>query len=861
MRVPVSWLSEFVDWPWEVSELAERLTMAGLPVDAVSAFGEGLSGVVAARVIDIGPHPSPAPEGHPYWVATVEAGPGRCAQVVAGVANVRPGDIVAYAPPGSVLPGGWRIGPVNVRGVLSEGMLLALSELVLGEKPREGEGILVLPPDLAPGTDVAAALGLPELVLELDLTPNYAAHCQSILGVAREVAALAGFGPSGLSVPDPYARLRPAGEHASALAAVAIHAPDHCPRYVARVIRGVALGPSPWRVQLRLLACGMRPINNVVDATNYVMLECGQPLHAFDLARLEERRIVVRLAAAGERVVTLDGVERSLEPDMLVIADARRPVAVAGVMGGLDTEVTPATRDILLESASFNALSVRRTASRLGLVSEASSRFDKGADPEMVDWASARAAALIAESAGGRVAPGSVDVDARPFVRRELGLRSARVGRLLGAPLDRETVRSYLALLGFGVRPAPWVAGADAEAGSGRNEAGGLAGSEPDLLVTVPSWRGDVTEEVDLVEEVARLYGYDRIEPTLPTGPATVGRRPAREVAAERVRRALVARGFTELVSFSLVDPEVDRLLGPAGSRPLALANPLSSKQSALRTSVLVSLLEAVARNLSYAERSLRLFEVGTVYLEKGAGVAGGELPEERRRLALVAVGPGPEASWRRRGEEPDFPYVKGLVELVLRELGVAGWRLERSADPRWHPHRQAVLLLDRTGGPGRRVGSAGDPVSGAGGPAANPVEVGKLGEVHPRLLAKLDIGERVLAAELDLDALADAERVTVHASELPRFPAVVRDVAVILPERVEVARIQEVIRRAAGALCVGTELFDVYHGHPVPAGCRSTAWRVVYRSPDRSLTDAEVDEVHGRVRGALEGELGAVLR
>jgi len=854
VRVPVSWLSELVDWPWEVSELAERLTMAGLPVDAISAFGEGSSGVVAARVLEIGPHPNPAPEGHPYWVATVEAGSGRRAQVVAGVANVRPGDIVPYAPPGSVLPGGWRIGPANVRGVLSEGMLLALSELVLGEKPREGEGILVLPPDLAPGTDVAAALGLPELVLELDLTPNYAVHCQSILGVAREVAALAGLGPAGLSVPDPYARLRPAGEHASASAAVVIHAPDHCPRYVARIIRGVTLGPSPWRVQLRLLACGMRPINNVVDATNYVMLECGQPLHAFDLARLAERHIVVRLAAAGERIVTLDGVERPLEPDMLVIADARRPVAVAGVMGGLETEVTRATRDILLESASFDALSVRRTASRLGLASEASSRFDKGTDPEMVDWASARAAAFIADSAGGRVAPGSVDVGPRPFVRREIGLRSARVGSLLGAPTDRETVRSYLALLGFGVRPAPWVA-------RGGEGAGGSAGREPDLVVTVPSWRGDVTEEVDLVEEVARLYGYDRIEPTLPTGATTVGRRPAREVTAERVRRALVARGFTEVVSFSLVDPEVDRLLGPAGSCPLALANPLSSKQSVLRTSILVSLFEAVARNLSYAERSLRLFEVGTVYLEKGAGVAGGELPEERRRLALVAVGPGPEASWRQRGEEPDFPYVKGLVELVLRELGVAGWRLERSTDPRWHRHRQAVLLLDRASGQGRSVGPSEEASSGAGGPLTKPVEVGKLGEVHPRLLAKLDIGERVLAAELDLDILADAERVTVHASELPRFPAVVRDIAVVLPERVEVARVQEVIRRTAGALCVGTELFDVYHGHPVPAGCRSTAWRVVYRSPDRSLTDAEVDEVHGRVRRALEGELGAVLR
>ncbi|HCW50752.1 MAG TPA: phenylalanine--tRNA ligase subunit beta [Clostridiales bacterium] len=819
MRVPLSWLRDYVDWPWEPGELAERLTMAGVNVEAVEELGAGVRGIVVARVEKVEPHP----RGGGLWVVEVDAGSGRTRRVVAGVANMRPGDTVPYAPPGSTLPGGWEIGVRRVRGVESEGMLLALSELVLGEKPREGEGILVLGREAVPGSDAAELLGLPERVLELDLTPNYATFCQSLIGVAREVAALTRAGPAGVKRPDPYGALSPSGPEAAELARVTIRDPDLCRRYVARVISGVRLGPSPWWLQLRVLAAGMRPINNIVDATNYVMLEYGQPLHAFDMARLRGRHVVVRRASEGEVIVTLDGVRRTLEADMLVIADEERPVAVAGVMGGEDSEVGPGTTDILLESAHFDPKSVRRTSTRLGLTSEASSRFEKGADPEAVDPASARAAALIAELAGGTVAPGSVDVYPRPLEPVEVELRPHRVSALLGVDITPDETASLLHLLGFRCRPLP-------------------ARGKDVLSVTVPSWRADVSAEADLIEEVARLYGYGRIPPTLPRGVTTVGRRSPTRRLADRAKAAMVHLGFTETVSFSLVDPETVGLLSPVDVKPLTLANPLSANQSVMRTGLLGGLVEAVERNLSRAERVLRLFELGAVYWPRG-GPDGGEedLPEERPFLAAVAVGRTPEGVGPLAGWEPDFFYMKGVLSAVLWELGVAGWDLERTEDRRLHPGRSAAVVVE--------------------GQDGEAVELGVIGELDPRVLKAYDVEERVTALELDVVRLLEASRAAVRFRSLPRHPAVSRDVAVVLPEEVEAGRIEEVIRRSAGALCAGVRLFDVYRGDPVPPGHRSTAWRVVYRAPDRSLTDAEVDEVHGRVREALREELGASLR
>jgi phenylalanyl-tRNA synthetase beta chain len=842
VKVPLSWLKEYVDWPWSPGELAERLTMAGVKIEAVLRFGEGSSGVVAARVLEVTPHPNPAPGAGRHWVVDLDAG-GPKRQAVAGIANMRPGDIVAYAPPGALLPGGWKIDVANVRGVTSEGMLLSLSELALGEKPREGEGILILPADLAPGADLCAALGLPESVLELDLTPNYAAFCQSLAGVAREVAALTGAGPDGVRYPDPLARFGPAApgrgggrsvSSAAELAKVSIADPDLCPRYLARVVRGVTLGVSPWLVQLRLLAAGMRPINNIVDATNYVMLESGQPLHAFDLERVSGRHIIVRRAKEGESIVTLDGVSRTLTGADLVIADESGPVAVAGVMGGQDSEVRAGTGDVLLESASFDPMSVRRTATRLALPSEAAGRFDKGTDPAVVDPASARAAALIAEFAGGTVAPGSADANPRPYAPRELTLRSPRVAALLGVDLGRSEVSDCLRLLGFGVRQAAWQ---PEETGADR----------PDLVVTTPSWRPDVSEEADLIEEVARLYGYDKIPASLPRGATTVGVRPIRRRLEDRARGVGVSLGFAEVLRFSMVDPERDALFSPVSDpavRPLLLANPLAAGQTAMRRGLLGGLVESLVYNRSRGETDLRLFEVGRVYWPPPGELGPGNLPLEKTYLAAVSTGAGPDVSWQSPGKKPDFYAAKGLAETVLRDLGVDGWSVRPSHDRRFHPGRQAALVS-----------------AAQAGPDQNPVELAVFGELHPGLLSAVDIEEKVTAVEVDLDAVGRVSTVAVRVEELPRYPAVTRDVAVVLPEEVGAGRIHEVIRASAGRLCAGVELFDLYRGQPVPEGRRSTAWRVTYRSPDRSLTDAEVDEAHGRVRAALEKDLKAALR
>lgn len=862
MKIPLSWLREYVDWPWEPEELADRLTMAGVKIETVEKVGDGFRGVIAGRVLKIVPHPNPAPvagaggpaavpaakgcppaEGaHYHWVVDLDTGSAK-RQVVAGIANMKMGDIVPYAPPGSVLPGEWKIGTASIRGVASEGMLLSLSEFLLGEKPREGEGILVLPSGIAPGADLGQALGLPDTVLELDLTPNYAVHCQSILGVAREVAALTEAGPSGVRRPDPHARLRPGGAAAGEACRVDIAAPDLCSRYVARVIRGVTLGPSPWHVQYRVLAAGMRPISNIVDATNYVMLETGQPLHAFDLARLVGRHIIVRRAAAGEKMTTLDRAERVLLESDLIITDEAGPVAIAGVMGGLESEVTAQTRDILLESATFEPRSVRRTATRLGLPSEAAGRFDKGVDPVGGEPASALCAALMAETAGGTVAPGAVDAYPVPYQPREIALRTNRISALLGVELQPAEISTYLTRLGFGTRPAPWKPG-QPEIATGRTGASGGAPSQPDLLVAIPSWRRDVFEEADLAEEAGRLYGYNRIPSTLPRMVTTVGGKPPRARVGDLAARAMVSLGFYEALSSALVDPGQDEALSPVPGRALALSNPLTGTHSAMRTGLLGSLMEAVVRNRSRAERDLRLFEMAPVYWANEGDLGPANLPVEKVHLAAVATTAGSEAAWPKTRPDPDFYYAKGLVTEALRDLGVEGWTLARSQDRRFHPGRQARVVIPAQ--------------AGSGEPA---VELGTLGELHPQVLRNYDIDGRVSAFELDIDAVTMAGAADVRFADLPRYPAVTRDVAVVLPASVEVSAIRDLIASSAGALGAAVDLFDVYQGPPVPEGKRSTAWRVTYRSGERSLTDAEVDEVHARVRAVLERELGAALR
>jgi len=798
-----------VDVPWDAGELAERLTAVGLAVEAVERPGAEIQGIVVARITTVERHPG----ADHLVVCTVDAG-GRQARVVTAAPNARVGARVVWAAPGARLAGGVEIGAREFRGVVSEGMLCSTWELGLPsaartDEERLAEGLLLLPDDLAaePGDDARPVLGLDDVVLALELTPNYAAHCQSILGVAREVAALTGgevrWPPLPEAAPDP----RPAAE----LIDVRIDDPDGCSRYVARVIDGVTVGPSPLWMQRRLQLAGLRPINNVVDVTNYVMLETGQPLHGFDHARIRGGRIIVRRARDGEVLRTLDDQDRVLGPQDLVIADEAGAVAVAGVMGGADSEVTGSTTTVLLESAHFDAVSVLRTSRRLGLRTDASSRFDKGLDPELAPVAAERAAAMIAAYGGGRVLAGSVDAVARPLPARVIPLRPERINTLLGLELPAAEIVGILERCGF---------------------------TAVDGGVRVPSYRTDVHGEADLAEEVARFYGYDRIPAVLPPGaPAEEGRPPADRLLAQ-VRDVMVGAGFHEVFTFSFAPADLGRRLrlGPdhPQHRPVRLANPMGEEQAALRTTLLGGVLEVLRYNARRRVESAALFELGTVYLPRPDDPAGA-LPDERQHLLAAGMGRFPGRHWQGQAAAFDVFYLKGTLMRLARRLGV-DLDLRPAPLPFLHPGRSAEVVLA-----GRVVGC--------------------LGELHPDLAEEWDLPERVSLFEVDVSALLEADRQPVRFQAPPRFPAVLRDVAFIVPEDIPAARAEQVIRAHAGPWLEELELFDVYQGDPVPAGKRSLAYALAYRAADRTLTDAEVDEVHARVRQALERELGAVLR
>lgn len=813
MRVSFNWLRDYVDIDLSPEELAERLTLQGLAVDEVIRLGAGINGVVVGKVLEVTPHPN-ADRLRVCLVDVGAAGNGvgkpvaeNVRQIVCGAPNVAAGQTVPVALPGAVLPGGLRIEERPLRGVRSQGMICSAQELDLAE---ESAGIMVLPDDWPAGVDFQAAAGLDDAILVLDLTPNYAMHCQSMLGVAREVAALLD-----RPVRLPEFRLAEADEPASAAVSVEIQAPDLCSRYIARVIRGVRVGPSPEWLRKRLEAAGMRSVNNVVDVTNYVMLETGQPLHAFDYAKIRGRRIVVRRAGDGERLITLDGAERELAGEDLVIADEEGAVAVAGVMGGLDSEVGADTVDIMLESAHFDNLAVRRTARRLGLHSEASGRFEKGVDPNGCLFAADRAAALIRELAGGTVLAGAVDVYPAPALPRRISLRPDRVNALLGTRLDEAEMTAILRRLGLEV-----------------------AAGQGCLAVTVPTRRPDIEGEADLAEEIARIYGYNRIPVTFPRSPVEPAPAGVERGLLEAAREVCLGAGLNEVLTFSFMSPEAwDRMSLPADDplrRAVTVANPLSEDQRVMRTSLLPLLLDAVAANVRHRTTDVAIFEIGRVYRPKRLPMD--ELPEERLMLGIAMTGNLEPPTWRAPARPADFFVLKGLVEALLERLGVAGAAFVPGQPPSFHPGRAASLIVD-----GRAVGV--------------------VGEAHPSVQAAYDLPGRVYLAELDLTEIIAFASPWRPYRPLPRYPAADRDLAFALPIDIPAGRVAEVIRHSAGDLLSDLRLFDVYQGEQVEPGWRSLAYALTYQAPDRTLTDAEVESVHNRVRQALQNELGARLR
>ncbi|HEY6001443.1 MAG TPA: phenylalanine--tRNA ligase subunit beta [Anaeromyxobacter sp.] len=805
MRISHRWLSEYVDAP-PPEELAKRLTAVGLEVEAVERTGQGLEGVVAARIVSAEKHPG----AEKLSVTRVDAGRGELLQIICGAKNWQVGDVVPLATVGAALPGGQKIERAKLRGVESHGMLCSAKELGLAE---DASGLLLLDRKIAPGTPIAKALALEDVLLEVNVTPNRP-DCLSHVGIAREVAALLG-----TKVRLPAPRLAEGGPPAADAVKVRIEAPDRCARYAARVIEGVKIGPSPLWLARRLESCGVRSISNVVDATNYVLLELGHPLHAFDLEKVAGREIIVRTARPGEKLVTLDGKERALVPEDLVIADRDRGSALAGVMGGGDSEISGSTSRVLLESAWFEPGSIRRTSRRHGLKSEASHRFERGADPGMVIPAVDRCGALIAELAGGTVRPGIVDAVARPVRAPEVRLRWRRPAEILGMDVPREDVRRILSALAFEERAA------DAEGAT----------------FQVPSWRADVSIEEDLVEEIVRTKGYDAIPETLPANAvgAPVDSPEAQAIAASRA--ALEAAGFSEAVNFSFVAPrdlepfQREAVAGDGKGRALgvALKNPISADLSVMRTTLVPSLLKNAAHNRRQRVEDARLYEIASVYHP-------GPNPKDRPsaesvEIAGVIAGRRSPAGWAVGAEPADFADAKAAVVAILEALGVEA-RWQPRGDAWLHPRNSAVVLA-----------SGGEDV------------LGEVGELHPRAAAAFELPRGVLAFRLSLDALVRRMTLVPQYRPIPRLPAVLRDLAVVLDDAVPAASLEALVREEP--LVESVTLFDVYRGAPLPAGKKNLAFAIAYRVPDRTLTDAEADAAHARIVERLRAKHGAALR
>lgn len=799
----MSWLRELVAVPEDVDTVAAVLQDRGLLTEEVHRPA-ALDHVVVAQVKEC----RPIEGARSVQLVVVDDGETTDREVMCGAFNFGPGDKVPLALPGSRLPNGMEIAVRTVAslGVTSHGMLCAEDELGLGD---DHSGILVLDAAARVGSPVSSVLGLDETVLELEITPNRP-DCMSMLGVAREAGAA--FGAEVALPPDDVVT---SGAGAAEIASVVVEDPRRCPRYTALVVEGVEVAPSPPWLARRLLAAGVRPINNVVDVTNYVLLETGQPLHAFDLDRVGGARIVVRTAADGETVTTLDGQDRTCAATDLLICDADGPVALAGVMGGLDSEVSAGTTRILLESANFDSASVLLTSKRIGLRSEASARFERGVDPGGCVRAARRAARLLAELAGGEVRPGVIDVAAHEFDGRDLSLRPARVNSLLGTDLDAATMASLLSSIEI------------------------TATIDDDVLhCHVPTFRVDVEREIDLVEEVARLHGYNAIERTLPASPDRVGGLDPTQAAERKLRTALRAAGLDEAQTTSFVSDALYESLGWAEQARVELVNPLREEDRYLRTSLVPTLLQAAAYNVARQVESVRLHELGSV----AAPAAGDALPDQTWRVALVFCGADLDNPVHTGRARPfDVFDAKGAVELVGAALGIdlaiVGPAPDGAVPPGMHPGRSGVVELD-----GARIGW--------------------LGELHPRTAAALDLPRAVAVAELDVAPLlrAHLDR-DEQAGALSPFPATAYDLAFVVDEAVPAGAVVATLESEGAAVLREVRLFDVYRGEPVPPGRKSLAFELRFQAADRTLRDDDVRPVVDAMVAAAQRHHGATLR
>lgn len=801
MKVTYNWLKEFVDFNLTPTELGDLLTMLGLEVEGIEQIGGGLDAVVVARVLAKAQHPN----ADKLSLCKVDNG-SEILDVVCGAQNFKQGDTVALAQIGAVLPGDFKIKRSKIRGEESCGMLCSEKELALAD---ESAGIMVLSPELKLGTPLFDALGIKDTIFEIGLTPNRA-DCLSVIGIAREIAAKLGTRLKTSTIPVPEGTA-PAGNHIG----VTIQDPAGCPRYAARYISGCSIAPSPAWLVNRLQAVGVRSINNVVDITNLVMMELGHPLHAFDYRQVAGGQIVVRKAGEGERFTTLDGQERQLTAHDVVICDQERAVALAGIMGGLNSEIKDDTRDILLESAFFDPPTIRRTSKRLGLHTESSHRFERGADIGMVPIALDRAAALMAELAGGTVAAGRVDAYPSPKQPVSIAFRPQRCNEMIGVELSAERMSELFRNLAFDV----------------------TSNADNSLQVGIPTWRVDIEREIDLIEEICRLNGFDQVPASMPVA-AVISDRPTRHQQLQRlVRDHFVTEGMNEIVTFSFIGPDGADKLGLAEDDPrrtvIRLCNPLAEEQSVMRTTLLPGLLETAARNMSFRSLDLRLFEMRRIYVPK----AGEQLPHEPIWVTGLFSGNRSVEGWCQQTGEVDFFDAKAVLEGLFEGLQLSDirWSAE-GPEVYYHPGKACRIYSGST-------------------------VIGTLGEIHPAVQARFELERPVYCFELDFEALVRLSGKRKPIVPPSRYPDSARDVALLTPLELPAEQLLACVKGLRLKELESVDIFDLYQGDKLPVGHKSIALRLKYRSSERTLTDDEVSVLHQKVVDTLVKKVGVTVR
>ncbi len=812
MKVSYNWLNEYIDIPVSAKELAEKLTNGGVEVEKLETANPGVDSVIVGQVVSVKLHP----QADNLKLANVDIGEDNHLEIVCGAPNVKAGQKIPVALPNTKLPNGTNVKETVIKEKNSEGMICSCEELNL-LAPQEDEGIFVLGHDAPIGQSISDYLGLNDTILEFDLTPNRG-DCLNMLGVAREVSAL-----YDLPFVEPEVKDYRQGKNLPNVH-IKIEDSEQCNRYIGTLIEEVEIGTSPIWLQQRLRAYGVRPINNFVDITNYVMLEYGQPLHAFDFDLIEGEQIIVRQAYDGEEIKTLDERTHNLSQQDLIIADQAKPIAIAGVMGGYNTEVHSKTKRILLEAAAFNNISVRRTANRYNLRSEASLRFEKGVDPNNAQSATFRALELIEALGVGKVVFGTADAYPKPQREKQIELRPKRVRQLTGLEVKEEDMNDIFRRLGFCVEKLDQSKAQDAS-----------------LMVHVPTRRPDIAIEVDLIEEVARLFGYNNIPTTMPNIDVTQGRRTHSQQIIEIARETMLSSGFSEIISYTFINPDDFDRVNLSSEDPLRqvvpLANPMTRERSVMRTIMYPSFLKVLEHNSNQGERDLQIFETGKVYYPQKLPLT--NLPVEKFKLIFGGMGNIKKKSWLEKPEKIDFFYVKGAFQLLLQRLNISLNRVEfKNEDhPSFHPTRTAGVYLDNN-------------------------KIGFMGDIDPDITSnEYELPERVTLGEVDLEELIQAAALDEQYVPLPRFPALNRDLAFIVPEEIPESQIYQGIANIGEDLIEDIRLFDLYQGGNIPEGKKSLAYTIKFRDPQSTLTDERVDQLCKKIESHLKEKFGAEWR